>query len=545
MSSIATVLEKNVSQIRFCVDDVELAKKLLPVNDALPQLEKKFDRKLIAFSYDKSLKLIADTGVHPLAHAIHAAFSDHRPLVLTPDIIWITLAQGFAQHINNNAEKLRSHLVQHKGKQKLVVETPEIPRTVQKWSDLIQEWTLQIRDHVGSDLYRLLECTFSTTTPITQTVSHVVMIDAFQQYFDYEIRGVCGIPDITLMGTVDDWQDICDRVRSMAQYELGWWTNRVLPICREFVKTASGNPSLSFWQAIYKPKKIYGGELITGWLAELFPYLKHHVTEIPSVRNRILSIDRVDLTVDDGISPDSLPTGLSQVTIKLRHPNDKEYNLELVAGFIGVCQSKDGELKPELGWALRQKEGWELKPELGFALRIPSDRFAELLDKIQQEHITQAPVNWNRFEFGFDSVPKEIIQLLDRFNGATLFADSGHSWEINKYNNTLVDISTIYRIAWSDTLNYQLNYYDKRVTNLINLEDGRCIAYNSAGLIILGGLVLRSDASDNEICQFELENVVIIAQSILELFERIFLSEGEYYFDDPSFESLGYVRRSR
>ncbi|GBO54050.1 hypothetical protein APA_1998 [Pseudanabaena sp. lw0831] len=537
MSSIATVLEETVSQIRFCVDDVELAKNLLPVNDALPQLEEKLGRNIITFSHEKSLKLIVDAYVHPLAHAVHSAFSDHRPLVLTPDIIWITIAQGFAQHVNNNAEKLRSHFVQHEGKQKLVVEILEIPKSGQRWSDLIQDWTLQIRDHVGADLYRLIECTFSTTTPITQTVSHIVMMDTFQQYFDYEMRGICGIPDITLMGTVDDWQDIYTRVQSIAQYDLGWWTNRVLPICREFVKTASGNPSLSFWQAIYKPKKIYGGELITGWLAELFPYLKYSVTEIPSVRNPILSIARVDLTVDDGISPKSIPIGLSQVPVTFILPNNK-YNLELVAGFLGVCQNEGGELKPEIGWALRQKEGWELKPELGWALQIQGDRFAELLNKIQREHITQVPIDWTKFEFGFDSVPKEIVQLLDRFNGATLFADSGHSWKISKYNNTFSDTCTMYKIAWSDQLNYQLNYHDKRVTNLIDLEDGRCIAYNSVSIIVLGDLVLRSDASDNEICQFELENVVIIAKSIPDLFERILQAKGEYYFDDPNFENI-------
>jgi hypothetical protein len=522
MSSIATVLEKTVSQIRFCVDDVEIAKKLLPVKDALPQLEEKLGRNIITFSHDKSLELIVDANVHPLVNAVHAAFGDHRPLVLTPDIIWITIAQGFAQHVNNNAEKLRSHFVQHEGKQTLAVEIIEIPKSAQRWSDLIQEWTLQICDRVGADVHRLLECTFSTTTPITQTVSRIVMMDTFQQYFDYEITCICGIPDITLMGTVDDWQDIYTRVESIAQYDLEWWTDRMLPICREFVKTASGNPSLAFWQGIYKPKKIYGGELIAGWLAELFPYLKDSVTQIPSVRNPILRIARVDLTAKDGISSESIPIGLSRVPVKFMLPN-KKYNLELVAGFLGVCQSEDGELKPELGWALRQK-------------KKEGDRFAELLDKIQREHITQVPIDWTKFEF--DSVPKEIVQLLDRFNGATLFADSGHSWKIIRYNNTFSDTCTMYKIARSDQLNYQLNYSRGIFTNLIDLEDGRCIAYNSKGMIVLGNLVLRSEAYHSEICQFELENVVLIAQSIVELFECILQAEGEYYFDEPNFENV-------
>ncbi|WP_442935794.1 DUF4419 domain-containing protein [Nostoc sp.] len=57
----------------------------------------------------------------------------------------------------------------------------------------------------------MLECNFSTTTPITHTASHVVMMNAFQKYFDYVMYCVCGIPEITLLGTVEDWQSISDR----------------------------------------------------------------------------------------------------------------------------------------------------------------------------------------------------------------------------------------------------------------------------------------------------------------------------------------------
>ncbi|MFN6483910.1 MULTISPECIES: DUF4419 domain-containing protein [unclassified Nostoc] len=31
---------------------------------------------------------------------------------------------------------------------------------------------------------------------------------------------VCGIPEITLLGTVEDWQSISDRVQIMAEYDL-------------------------------------------------------------------------------------------------------------------------------------------------------------------------------------------------------------------------------------------------------------------------------------------------------------------------------------
>ncbi len=48
-----------------------------------------------------------------------SAFSEHRPLLLTPDTIWMTIAQGFAQHINNNAERLRYQFVDGSSKTEL------------------------------------------------------------------------------------------------------------------------------------------------------------------------------------------------------------------------------------------------------------------------------------------------------------------------------------------------------------------------------------------------------------------------------------------
>jgi Domain of unknown function (DUF4419) len=83
---------------------------------------------------------------------------------------------------------LRSRFVRHQGKQKLVVETSQIPTQPQQWSEAIQQWTLLIRDRVGADLYRLLECNFSTTTPITRTASHVVMMDTFQKYLSVFLK---------------------------------------------------------------------------------------------------------------------------------------------------------------------------------------------------------------------------------------------------------------------------------------------------------------------------------------------------------------------
>src|SRR5262245_15945299 len=44
-------------------------------------------------------RLVAHVRSHPLLAALHAAFCQHRPVCLSPDILWLTLTQGLAHHV--------------------------------------------------------------------------------------------------------------------------------------------------------------------------------------------------------------------------------------------------------------------------------------------------------------------------------------------------------------------------------------------------------------------------------------------------------------
>lgn len=65
--------------------------------------------------------LVGHAYHHPLLQAAHLAFARHYPLTISPDAVWICLAQGFAQYLNANAEVLRNHAVRHQGKLTLSV----------------------------------------------------------------------------------------------------------------------------------------------------------------------------------------------------------------------------------------------------------------------------------------------------------------------------------------------------------------------------------------------------------------------------------------
>ncbi|MFB2918277.1 DUF4419 domain-containing protein [Aerosakkonema funiforme] len=520
MNDIASIITQRVGEICFQVDDVKPCQDLVAEKSALLQFEKFYGSPVLAFSHHPEFPLVENTSDNALVSAVHIAFSQHRPLLLTPDAIWMTIAQGFAHHINNNAEALRSRFVRHQGKIVLKSETEELTQP-HHWEKAIEQWVKGIRAQVGADLCDLMECNFSTTTPRIRTASHVVMMDAFQQYFDYFLMCICGIPFVTLQGTVDDWRSIQHRVEKIAEYELDWWTQRLLPICQGFLETAEGKPSLSFWRQIYKPKSVYGGEVITGWLANLFPYLKESKTKAPKVRNPILNIARTDITVEDGISTQAIPVGLSCAPFKLK-TEQGEKSLELVAGFIGIKQDSDnGTLQPEIGWAVREQ-----------------DKFTKLLDLLEQEHETLPPLDRSgNNDIYIPDMPGELIQLLERFNGATLFAHTEHSWRVRSVQDYLY-------------MMYRLHKYG---TAFIDLNDGRCIAYayvsrstgnlkdgtykhyNEWWMIVGQPMSFWDSTFKKEYKLLKPQNSAVIAKGIPQLFERIIQAEGRYYFDAPDF----------
>ena len=139
---------------------------------------------------------------HPLIDAVATAFNQHWPLTLSPDSIWLVIGQGFAHHVAENAETLRHHLVRHDGRRELRVAVSDL--SLSSFECAISHWSLQIREATNPVLHETLICDFSTTTPAIRTASEVVLMDCYSSYFEYSMMSVCGIPKITVTGSLQD-----------------------------------------------------------------------------------------------------------------------------------------------------------------------------------------------------------------------------------------------------------------------------------------------------------------------------------------------------
>jgi len=370
----------------FAVDPVIAAERPLWSESLSSHVAKRFRRKLLLLPeperavtntlYDLILSLRTQahppndrvvSRCHPLIDAVATAFAQHRPLTLSPDCIWLVIEQGFAHHVSENAEALRGRLVRHQGSEELTAEVPDLH--LANFESAISSISSQIRERTDSVLHETLICNFSTTTPAIRTASEVVLMDCYSSYFTYALRCICGIPKITVTGSLDDWRRIRARIEVLETYGLEWWIVRLRPIIDELIRTVEGHPNVEFWQAIYKPKKAYGDSTVTGWIADLFPYLN----DAPErQRNPILKYEREDWAVpveegigtkfgffepgaEKGVSPKKFPSGLASVPLKLIFPNSTTSGVDLVAGFFAVEQHpEDFALQPVISWSITE-----------------------------------------------------------------------------------------------------------------------------------------------------------------------------------------------
>jgi hypothetical protein len=293
-------------------------------------------------------KVIDALGFHPLIEAAHTASAGHYGLTLSPDDIWLTIAQGFAAIINADPESFRSHFVTHEGKQKISVQRDGfvLGSAENDWPSVFAEFSEKIAAQIGETNHGLLVADFSTTGPIERAASEVVLMDAVQSYFSYEVATVCGISSITLKGTVADWYAVKEKVRGLTVFgpRLDWWINGIYPILDQFIAAAEGHIDTYFWESIYKCKSESGGLSMDGWLLKLLPYTRDWNGN--RVVNPVVANDR-------GINASQLPASLSSVPFVWNYLG-QEIDYLFIAGHTGVAQDEATlSVRPVIGWAVR------------------------------------------------------------------------------------------------------------------------------------------------------------------------------------------------
>lgn len=355
------IISKNANGITFVVDEgletIKIDRKLSNGEMvAMDLLDSSFESdgcyidksNIVATSFAKDQNMLTFYDNDRFYWMIVNAYAKHQSLVLSPDMIWLLISQGFARYVNAHSEELRSKLVSFDGKKELVVKTGSKPN----WDVIVASFSDSIRQYTKGDIAQTLMANFSTTTVPSRTASGITLMECVKKYFDYRVFDpICGIPSITLQGNPEDWQLVLDKARSLEQYGLGKWIKELEPILTEFVLTAEGSPNQRFWQCIVKKNRVAGLKrgcspnnkptMFDGWFLKLFPD-EQGLTRDSIALNKNMPADHVKVDflfeISDGRKTIS--------TTKMR----------LWAGFIGAeVDSITNTLTPKIGWLVYKK----------------------------------------------------------------------------------------------------------------------------------------------------------------------------------------------
>lgn len=203
------------------------------------------------------------------------AYNFHKRLVLTPDTVWICITNIVANVINRNPEKFRNLFVNHSEKEELNVYGMGSFYTA-NYEDLINKMSEEINKRVKNDTREWFECNFSTSTNITKTVSKLMLMGAMQNYFEYKMTTMCGIPEVILKGTLNDWELIVKKIKVIKSWNdiyLDKWVDVLTFVLTQFVNSYIGKIDKDFWNRISQagPRES-GTDYIQGWILAFCPF---------------------------------------------------------------------------------------------------------------------------------------------------------------------------------------------------------------------------------------------------------------------------------
>ena len=319
-----------------------------------------------------ALKVDADSlvtfGSHSFISGMREAYWHHRPITLSPDMIWVLIAQGFSHHVNANAEALRDRMVDFEGKKELtcICDVESIEQI--DWEKTVDSFSIKIAENTKGDIAEIIKADFSTTTQVERIASEITLMSAVKDYFVFTAAMIgCGIPYVVLEGTPDDWQRVYDKAMLLRDYDLEWWIDELEPVLRQIVASSKGETNKRFWRNMFRihTKKAYGSpECLDGWMAKFFPYNRYE-ERLPLDTLYLNNIDR-------------LPDEMVKVDARVFNMmTGEDTPVELWAGFVGLAQNNENYmLTPKMGWMVRVKDvgnevqKLKMENEEGYSLRF-------------------------------------------------------------------------------------------------------------------------------------------------------------------------------
>ena len=309
-----------------------------------------------------------ETCKHNFINCLLMAFDQHLPLVLKPQHFWLLIVQAVSAHVEANPEELREKFVSFEGKMELELDVTASAAAgflPQHWEKAVFNFNKMIASAVKPGVYEAVSCgsTFSNTTGAEHVAAGMSVMDLCKSYFDYKMMTRCGFPQITLLGTVQDWKNLCHKAERLVnnfclpEFAAHWWPALKSVLIRfpgTYASAASGTlaseaaPAVTaamkrFWEGAAKIDGVAGSggsTWVSGWVNVFFPYVGLNKLSPFCVPYKM------GIQYPRGLDTHQFTAGLSSVPVTL-----DDHPLEFRSGFVGVGVAEDGvSITPCVGW---------------------------------------------------------------------------------------------------------------------------------------------------------------------------------------------------
>ena len=355
--------------VSFKSANVTIAKSLLPDTNYRLVLEEKTGKYVFLYDSLKSDEKLVPTSMHAFVNTVYKAYADHRPLKLSPDMIWLLIAQGISIHVNENHANLKNVLFKNNEPIEIYVRNDSLVyKTPQSWKKLVDQFNEKINGFTKANVHSLLVPSFSTTTQNETMAYEITMLETVKKSFNLIGGSGCGIPEIILTGTKEDWKNIYKKLDELKIFGLQDWLDALKPVIQEFINVYDKNIDLTFWNSIYKESKYYGEFSISGWMLKFFPYIKKpFFAKQDSITGNAYESFNYELNpyiegesfLLSDLSTENFPSGISKVemTWEIHDLTTGKFirnkPLILAGGFIGIIQDeKTKTISTEINWAV-------------------------------------------------------------------------------------------------------------------------------------------------------------------------------------------------
>jgi len=276
------------------------------------------------------------------------AYNRHYKVVIRPEDVWITIQSQFSIYVNKYSEELRAKFVRHEGIKHLIVTDEECgSRNIGKMSQFMTE---KMKEFLNNEtLVDWILPNFSTTTDQDKCSFAIIVMGTLKKYFSYEFMTMCGLPEVTLLGSAEDWQKLREKVLVLLDYNMSSnrymekWCNLLLPVLDKFVETAAGKPDLLWWNNVaHQYSGGSGSDTLAGWIT---------VFNVFSARGDWLA-DEFDEKLQNWPALDMADIAPSYSSMQVKMSGEwGNFEAMLYAGMYGA-NVVDNALVPRIEWAI-------------------------------------------------------------------------------------------------------------------------------------------------------------------------------------------------